>query len=386
MSAAHSIEWGCHSPYDDISENGTPYTGTDPARRAIYGILNDLGGRGGIKRELGGIEDNNVRREIVETLTAIVRESYAYQDHAAEPESLTDIIGKFTARAVAAAEQAPVAWRITLDDGSASYVESEADACALGQHYGACVDPLYAEAIPSSPSAPAGAGTTVEAMAEALFFAAAWTDHSCVWAELIRDRTTATQGIVRHFRETARRVLARLADPRPGAAADLPPRAVELPREAVATLHGYLGRLLGIDASRSDAPGAAADPWAPGGDWTPNAVTIAAMEDAEAGRTVAVTLDEMRAEILEDDGAPTFSPALEAAIKEHADRHFAAGEPSSDEEGAPTILRRCLDADEASRALRRAIRAELDASRSDAPGAGRALRQLGVDEGGGDDA
>ncbi len=57
-----------------------------------------------------------------------------------------------------------------------------------------------------------------ERLAEALFFTATWTNKESVWADLVKDRTRFTRGVIRGFREQAAAILARLAEPRTRAA------------------------------------------------------------------------------------------------------------------------------------------------------------------------
>ena len=81
-SAKDQIEWGCARPYDRDDEDDAPYTGRDPARRAVLGILSSMLDRRGIKHALHEI-DQDVREEIVETFAEIVRT--AYLDRSARP-------------------------------------------------------------------------------------------------------------------------------------------------------------------------------------------------------------------------------------------------------------------------------------------------------------
>jgi hypothetical protein len=72
MSAESSLELGNEYPYDEESEIENP----DWAHKAARGVLNDLGGRGGVGNELDSV-DSETRLEIVESVAEIIRLAHA---------------------------------------------------------------------------------------------------------------------------------------------------------------------------------------------------------------------------------------------------------------------------------------------------------------------
>jgi len=77
--AKHSLERGAEYPYDAPdnwreSDDAPPLPATDWSHAAARGILHDLTDRRGIKHGFCGV-DEDVRKEIVESLAAIIREA-----------------------------------------------------------------------------------------------------------------------------------------------------------------------------------------------------------------------------------------------------------------------------------------------------------------------
>lgn len=84
MSARSNLAFGLQCPYD-----GTTRDVKDWAHCAALGVLSDLCGRRGVKWELQHI-DGKTRREIVDSLTAIIREAQEFWD---EGQPTAPIIG-----------------------------------------------------------------------------------------------------------------------------------------------------------------------------------------------------------------------------------------------------------------------------------------------------
>ena len=74
------INCGCGRLYDQHNlEELKSYEGTEPARRAVLGIIDNLVDRRGIKEALNEV-GRDVREEMIETLTQIVATSYRQND------------------------------------------------------------------------------------------------------------------------------------------------------------------------------------------------------------------------------------------------------------------------------------------------------------------
>ena len=78
--AKRALEYGAKHPYDrpDEYEDGVTFPAVDWAHAAARGVLADLLDRGGIKHELDHVEED-IRKEIVESLAAIIREAANHQ-------------------------------------------------------------------------------------------------------------------------------------------------------------------------------------------------------------------------------------------------------------------------------------------------------------------
>ena len=83
MDVNQDVKRGCEHPYDATDDQA--YEGGDPARMATLGILKNLCGRSGIKHALHGIDDD-VRAEIVDSLTEIVRAAFDLAGEGEEAE------------------------------------------------------------------------------------------------------------------------------------------------------------------------------------------------------------------------------------------------------------------------------------------------------------
>lgn len=88
------VQWGCAAPYDVTDDK--PYTGGDPARMAVLGVLDDLCDRRGIRHPLGDL-DPQVRVEIVESLAEIVRAAFDMADQGNQAEVKAEHDARFIA-------------------------------------------------------------------------------------------------------------------------------------------------------------------------------------------------------------------------------------------------------------------------------------------------